>query len=62
DDFKVGKARDDPYSGDIPQRVDQILGVTLADVKNLSELCAKVVHGAFLWFTFDFNHNITENQ
>ena len=48
DDFKVGKARDDPYSGDIPQRVDQILGVTLADIKNLSELCAKVVHGAFL--------------
>ena len=53
---------DDTDPWHIAERIDQILWMTLADVKNLPELCAKVVHVIFLWFTFDFNHKITENQ
>jgi hypothetical protein len=53
---------DDTELGNVAERIDQIFRMTFADIKKLLELCVKVVYAISLWFTFDFNHKIAENQ
>ena len=46
--FEVGETWDDTDTRDVSEGVDKIFRMTLANVKDLSEFCAKVVHVIFL--------------